>query len=265
MWEKYLILLVPLMYLFLILCLTWVLIQKKIKISLEKWVAFGCGVLVVLVMYDLLPHIFELPDLSWQLGLSLLLGGFLLNGVAEVFILPRIKVLNRFLPSQTHQCREHDSHHIHHYHLLPSSVGCSVVACFILCAFFDGIRLSASLFMGTEAGLTAAFALLCHLLPESVTVIGMALSSGLGSVLVGIVLLYGLALLGGSFIYVLVSDFSHFEIWLLPVATGLFIYVALVHLIPVVFKTRQIKTCTLGAGFCFLLFYSLKEVHHLFH
>ena len=255
--ENYLILLIPLSYCCVVLLLTYFFVHTQTKLPLTQLVAFGSGALVMLIFYDFFPKMMETTN-TWYMNIFLILCGFSINGLAEILILPHIKSLNRFLPKEKHDCHDHDHDHIHHYHLLPSSVGCSIVGCFILCAFFDGIRLSSSLLMGFQTTVLTGIGLLCHLLPESITVIGIALSSGLASSVVSIVLIYCLALLGGSSSYLFFSHIQHLGNFALPVAVGLFIYVCAVHLIPMVIKTKQKKWLSIGALFCFL-FISLSE------
>ena len=260
--ENYFVLLLPVCYCFVVLLLTYFFIYTKIKLPLAKLVAFGSGALVMLVLYDFVPKIME-TESTWYMNILLIISGFLINGLAEILILPNIKFLNQFLPKEEHDCRKHDYEHIHHYHILPSSVGCSIVGCFILCAFFDGIRLSSSLLMGFQTTLLTSIGLLCHLLPESITVIGIALSSGLTAAITGIILFYCLALLSGASSYLFFSHIQHLQDYALPIAVGLFVYVCSVHLIPIVIKMKQKTWLSIGAAFCFIFIY-LSE-HLGFH
>jgi len=208
----------------------------------------------MLLIYDFLPKMIT-SDINWSIKTLLVICGFGINALAEILILPNLKILNRFLPKEKHNCSHHSHDHIHHYHILPSTAGCSIVGCFILCAFFDGIRLSSSLLMGVHTTFLTGIGLLCHLLPESITVIGIALSSGLTSSVIGILCIYCLALLSGSSSYLFFSHIQHMEDFVLPIAIGLFVYICTVHLIPIVFKTKQKKWFSLGALFCFLFIY----------
>ena len=241
-----------LLYCVIILCLTYLFIYKKVKLPLQNIVAFGAGVLSILVVTDFLPHIF-ITGSSVYKSISLILAGLLVNAFSEIFLLPRMKFLNRLLPAEKHDCHQHDSQHVH-YHLMPSSVGCSAVACLILCAFFDGIRFATTLMIDTETGVLMSIGLLFHLLPESVTVVGIGLSSGFSrKSLLNIIFIFCLAFLGGYQVFFLLSHLEHLQHFILPFAFGLFVYVCLVHLIPMVIKLKIKRWFFVGASVCFIL------------
>ena len=110
--------LLSLFYCVIILCLTYFFIYKKVKFPLQNVVAFGAGVLSILIITEFLPHIF-ITENSVYRSISLMLAGLLVNAFAEIFLLPRMKFLNKLLPAEKHDCHQHDFQHIH-YHLIPS-------------------------------------------------------------------------------------------------------------------------------------------------
>ena len=254
--------LLSLFYCVVILCLTYFFIYKKVKIPLQNIVAFGAGALCILVIIDFLPHTF-ITGRSVYESISLILAGLLVNAFSEIFLLPRMKFLNRLLPAKKHDCHQHDSQHVH-YHLMPSSVGCSAVACLILCAFFDGIRFATTLMIDTETAVLMSVGLLFHLLPESITVVGIGLSSGFSrKSLLNIIFIFCLAFLGGYQIFFLLSHIEHLKHFILPFASGLFIYICLVHLIPMVIKLKIKRWFFIGASLCFVLSrLSMMVLHH---
>ncbi len=244
--------LISLTYCFIILYLTYLFVYKKIKFQLQNLIAFGAGVLVTLVLFDFLPHAFSVEN-TLHKSIILILAGFLVNALSEIGIIPRMKFLNRLLPKEKHDCHQHDSEHVH-YHLMPSSVGCSAVGCFILCAFFDGIRLASTLLISIETAIITSIGLLFHLLPESVTVISIGLSSGFSrKSLLRIILVFCLAFLGGYQVFFLLSNIQYLSNLVLPFVLGLFIYLCCVHFIPMVIKLKKKKWFLIGAVLCFAL------------
>ena len=250
--------LLSLVYCIIILCLTYLFVYKKVKFHLPNIVAFGAGVLAILVLFDFLPHALNTENSLYK-SIILISAGFLVNALSEVGIIPRMKFLNRLLPKEKHDCHQHDSEHVH-YHLKSSSVGCSAVGCLILCAFFDGIRFASTLLIGMETAIMMSIGLLFHLLPESVTVIGIGLSSGFSrKALLRIVLVFCLAFLGGYQVFFLLSHIQYLHNFVLPFALGLFIYLCCVHFIPMVIKLKKKKWFFIGAGLCFIL----SQLSHL--
>ncbi|MDE0118750.1 MAG: ZIP family metal transporter [Bdellovibrionales bacterium] len=240
-------------YCIAILFLTYFFIYKKITFHLHHAVAFGAGFLIILLFFDFLPHSF-----STEMGMynvMIMAMGFLVNTFSEVGILPHMKFLNKLLPDKKHDCHQHDSSHIH-YHLIPSSVGCSAVGCLILCAFFDGMRLASALLVDMKTAIIMSIGLLFHLLPESVAVVGIGLSSGFSrKSLFGIILVFCFAFLCGYHVFFLLSYIENLEHFILPFASGLFLYVCFVHLIPIVIKFKVKKWFLIGAALCFIFLY----------
>ena len=253
--------LLSLTYCFIILYLTYLFVYKKINFQLQNFISFGAGTLVTLVLLDFLPHALSAENTLYK-SIILILAGFLANALFEIGIIPRMNFLNRLLPKEKHDCHQHDYEHVH-YHLMPSSVGCSAVGCFILCAFFDGIRFASSLLISVEAAIITGIGLFFHLLPESVTVIGIGLSSGFSrKSLLRIILVFCLAFLGGYQVFFLLSHIQSLSNLVLPFVLGLFIYLCCVHFIPMVIKLKKRKWFFIGAGLCFVLLELSHFGHH---
>ena len=244
--------LISTLYCAIILFITYFFIHNKIKVQLTKIIAFGAGFLSTFVLVEILPHTFKE---SSQLSTTILLiiCGFIINAIAERWILPKLSFLNRLLPKEKHKCSQHDAAHVH-YHLLPPYMGCSAMGCFILCAFFDGIRLNSGLLINPQATVLISIGLLFHLLPESITIVGIGMSSGFSRKTLGrIITLFCLSLMAGSASFFILSELQSLESIALALAAGLFIYVCSIHLIPVTIKIKQIKWLLTGIGTCLLL------------
>ena len=241
-----------LLYCFIILFLAYFLIYKKIKLNPQSIVSFSAGTIIVLVLFEFLPHSLDMYNNIYN-SVIFILVGFLFNAFVEVIILPRIKFLNKLLPKEKQDCQEHDSQHIHH-HLIPSAACCSVAGCLILCAFFDGIRFASFSLIQLETAIIMSIGLLFHLIPESVAVIGVGLSSQLPrKSLLRITIAFCLAFLTGYQLFFLLSHVKYLQNFLLPFVSGLFIYICFVHFIPMVIKVKTKRWFLMSAGFCFLL------------
>ena len=227
--------LISLLYCGIILGATYFLVYKKIKLPLQNIVAFSAGGLLILIFFDFLPHAFEAGKNIYE-SVVFIFAGLMVNVIAEVLILPRIKFLNRLLPKKNHNCHEHNPEHTH-YHFIPTSTGCSVVGCFILCAFFDGVRLASAFLANMETMALIALGLLFHLLPESLAVLGIGFSAGFSrKFLLKIMLAFCGAFLGGYHLFFLLSHSGYLQHFALSFSCGLFLYICFVHLVPMVFK-----------------------------
>ncbi len=261
---------VSLLYCLFILCVTYFFIYKNFKLNIQKIIGFGAGFLSALVLLEFLPHTFGYPlehvdnvrldnvehlqnfkhSPSLMVRVLLLMCGFLINGFCERLILPKLKFFDQFLPQEKHDCRQHDSTHIHH-HLLPSALSCSAMGCFILCAFFDGIRLNSGFLINSQTAVLISIGLLFHLLPESITIVGIGLSSGFSrKALTHIIALFCTSFMAGSLSFLILTKLQTLEVIILSLASGLFIYVCAIHLIPATIKTKHIKWFVIGFLSC---------------
>ncbi len=237
----------------------WLVRQEK-RWNLYAVASFSTGSLTALILLSLLPHSLG-GGYPLYLGIIFMTSGFLFNMLSEFWILPRMKMFHHFF-SKKKKVNSHSCQHIH-YHLLPSSVGSPVMACFILCAFFDGIRLMSSFSITIQTAVLASLSLLFHLLPESVSVIGLGLSSGFSRKnLIKIIVAFYISFFAGAMSFFFFSHIDTFKHVVIPFASGLFLYVCFVHLIPLSIKMKQKKCFVAGIVFCFLL---LQISEALFH
>ena len=230
-------------------------LQRKIRFTTKHFVSFGFGILPVLIGTVWLPQSFQDTRAGFHI-IGLMALGFLFNGVCERWLLSKFHFLDFLIQNkQKHDCSIHDMVHTH-YHFLPKSTACSAVACFVLCSFFDGMRFATPLnqSFGHEHGgdfLWVALGLMFHLLPECLTLISIALSGPfyLKNVL-SIVAVFYLSFVGGAFMFLNTSSFFfHGQAGYFAFATGLFLYICVVHLIPTVIKGGAKKWFALGVGF----------------
>ena len=232
-------------------------IYRKTKKPLWPITAFGSGVLLPLILWDFLPHALEESKYTWYSALLFILIGFLVNAFSEIVLLPRVKFLHRLWPAPYGGAQDQ---HIH-YHFLPTSTGCSALACLILCAFFDGLRLAGATMLDFKTALIMGLSLLFHLLPESVAVLGIGLAAGFSKkALVRIILLFCFAFLLGYQVLFLLSQIKVGQAFLLFFASGLFLYVSCIHLIPIIFKLKQTRSFFMGFVLCSIILWTCKAI-----
>jgi len=236
--------LISILHFSILLLVTYFVVQKKIACNFKNVTAFGAGFLSVLVVFEFLPHALESHH-HLLTSILLICLGFVVNALFEIMVLPRLGFLHRLVPEKEHHHHPHE--HAHH-HVLPFSTGCSVMGCFILCAFFDGIRLNSSILISPQTTLLVSLGLLLHLLPESIMVVGIGWSSGLShKALMGVAALFCLSFLLGSVSFLFLNNWHAMEHVILAFASGLFLYMCLVHLIPVAITLKRKVWLLVGA------------------
>ena len=218
--------------------------------SLKPLVALGSGALLSICFLDFLPRSFE-GDSSYESVSFLILAGVLVQGLADIYLLPRLSFLDKLLKTEGNSQLVHD-----HSHTLSSGSVCSVTGCLSICSFFDGIRLFAALNIEESVALMTAFALFFHLLSEGVVLAVLGLSSGVKKriLLVLVLCVAGSLILGALFAQAFFVGFS--SDMLIAFSSGILIYICFVHLLP--FCLKQNKTSWFFIGLVlFSLFHFL--------
>ena len=183
----------------------------------------------------------------------LILAGILAQGLAEVYLAPRLKFLDRLIEGgQARPCRHG------HSHLLSPSAVCSTAGCLVICSFFDGVRLFAGLSLKGPAAAMTGIALFFHLLAEA----GMATAVGLSAGLKKKVLLALISILSGSLLLGMVlakSFLAHINLQgMMAFSGGVFVYVCFIHMLPPALKGAN-KLWLFGGLFSF------SSAHYLLH
>ncbi len=158
------------------------------------------------------------------------LTGVLAQGLADIYLLPRLVFLDKLIQTQ-------NSHAIHeHSHALSPGFVCSVTGCLSICSFFDGIRLFAALNIGEFAAFVTVGALFFHLLSEGALLAVLGLSSGLKKQVFWVLALCasGALMLGALAAQALFIGFSSSA--LIAFSSGILIYICFTHLLPFCFK-----------------------------
>jgi len=215
------------------------------NLQLKIALAFSSGLLISLCILDFLPHSFQWivdsvkdkealeSSFDGHSAISLtalfIFSGILLQALADIYLLPYLSFLDRFLKIESQP-------HYQHSHTFSSLSVCSVAGCLSICSFFDGIRLWTAFQTEFFTAFSTAFGLFFHLLSEGVLIAGLALSSGFKRKILFLLLalLGGVLMLGAVTAQFLSEGFSFH--YVMAFSTGCLIYICFVHLLPVSLK-----------------------------
>ncbi|MFH1358383.1 MAG: ZIP family metal transporter [archaeon] len=172
-----------------------------------------------------------------------LLGGaffhFIPEALGELFLIKTVLiivlgfvlflVLERIL--HWHHCHDGECKHVFHYLLL---YGDGVHN------FIDGLIIASSFIISIPFGIVTSLLIMSHELPQEIGDFGVLVYGGFSK---GKALFYNFlsqltAVLGGVFGF-LFFGFGNYAIYLLPLAAGGFIYIAVADLIPEIFKEKD--------------------------
>ena len=201
--------------------------------NLKPLVALSSGALLSICFLDFLPYAFK-GENSFEKVSCFILVGILAQGLADLYIVPHLAFLDKWLKKE----EVNSSHQTHsHSHSLSLGSICSIVGCLSVCSFFDGIRLVASLSLKESVTLITVAALFFHLLSEGVLVAVLALTLEVKkrALFIFIFCISGALLLGALFAQIFFLTFSFYL--LLAFSTGILTYVCFVHLLP--FSLKQ--------------------------
>ena len=239
---------------------------------LQIFIAVATGFMMSVLFIDLLPeNIIEYKGgprsfFSWCLiGMALVIA-------FERYGVPRLRFVERFFDAgdealgkiETHDehvhpgSGDHDEHHHHHdlkeaahcdhshehghlhrhthLEVLGHGEVCSAIACFMICAFFDGVALSSVQAVDQKLGVILVIGVILHLLPEGVLSGAMALAGGASLRSARKVLFF----IGGAFLVgsLIPQVFRGFESTFLALSSGILVFVTLVQLLPTALKLR---------------------------
>lgn len=195
-------------------------ISTRYKPFLKYVLALGAGFMLAVIFIELLPNTF----LLWQganeeallIPMVLVLVGYLLTQFFEHTIAPHIH-----LGEEVHHCEEH---------IISTASAYTAIGGLLIHTFFDGISIAAASQVNFNAGILVFLAIFLHKFPEGFTIASLILATGKGfkevliaTSLVGFTTFLGV-IIGGSF------GFS--VKYMLPLASGVTLYVAASDLIP---------------------------------
>lgn len=197
--------------------------EERLRKNIFIFVSLAVGALLGDAFIHIIPEAFE-SGLSTT-TLSLLI----ISGIIIFFI------IEKFLHWHHHGEDSHDDH-IH-------PVGKLVLISDGVHNFIDGIIIAASFLVSIEVGIATTLAVILHEIPQEIGDFGVLIHAGYTKArALWLNFLSALsALLGVAVTFVLGGISANFETFILPIAAGGFIYIALSDLIPELHKTKKAK------------------------
>ena len=191
----------------------------------------GLFVLVSLAVGALLGDVFVhiLPESYEAIGDPTLVSLGIIAGIIVFFILEKA----------LHWHHHHSSAHAEEF---PHPVGRMLLVSDGVHNFIDGLIIAASYMVSVEVGIATTIAVILHEIPQEIGHFGVLLHAGYSKAkALWFNFLSALtAILGAVTAFLLGSLAEGFALWLLPVAAGGFIYVALSDLIPELHKDKRL-------------------------
>lgn len=195
-------------------------VYTRFKSYLQYFLAVGAGFMLAVTFVELLPKTYSLWKDGGEEGLifpmGLILTGYLLTQFFEHTIAPHIH-----LGEEVHHCEEH---------IVSATSAYTAIGGLLIHTFFDGISISAAAQVDSAAGILVFVAVFLHKFPEGFTIASLVLAAGkdfrqvlFATSLVGFTTFLGV-LIGGSFGLPVK--------YMLPLASGVTLYVAASDLIP---------------------------------
>ncbi|CAG5120788.1 unnamed protein product [Candidula unifasciata] len=133
--------------------------------------------------------------------------------------------------------------------------------------FADGLAIGASFTSSISAGIATSIAVFCHELPHELGDFAVLLQSGLSFKKAVILnLASALTAFAGLYVSLSVSHGEEAQRWIFAVTSGMFLYIALVDLLPQLIKTTGHLNFTLNnigilLGFAIMLVIAVFEEH----
>lgn len=195
-------------------------VYSRFKSFLKYILALGAGFMLAVTFIELLPKTYSLwkntGEESLMIPMGLVLAGYLLTQFFEHTIAPHIH-----LGEEVHHCEEH---------IISTKSAYTAIGGLLIHTFFDGVSISAVSQVDSKGGILVFLAVFLHKFPEGFTIASLVLATGKGfkqvliaTSLVGFTTFLGV-LIGGSF--------GLSVKYMLPLASGVTLYVAASDLIP---------------------------------
>jgi zinc transporter ZupT len=243
---------------------------------LRMLLSLGTGYLLALAFVELLPHSYAHFNQSFAVtGTIALLGAGFVWGTEKIYTKGTKKVTQA---DQTKFTAVTSAKHEHKPGLLGSHKACcgiddftnlnrevvySAIGCIFVCAFFDGVTLSAALIAESSSPLRAYSGVLAHVVPE------VMLAGIIARVYYKTEMKAFLVCLVASLLFALGNTASRIAVWLgtsegvlLGLAAGMMSYIAVAHLIPKFMSGRR-EIAMAAAGFCCFLLTEMVHHHHV--
>lgn len=210
---------------------------------LQKWtnalISVGAGMLLGLCLAEFIPHSFS--SYSPWTPLLFLVGVFAVI-FSEKYLAPLLIKEHIEMCGHSHSHAHSHGHgygHGHSHSSISPHVACSSIGCVLICAFFDGSAILAGFEVGDQTGYLVTAGMFLHALPEGVLVASLGLAGGLSKKTVKWnVFAVSAAILLGGLMGALSIELLSFELIVLPLATGVLLYLSLGHLMPMALQEK---------------------------
>jgi zinc and cadmium transporter len=215
------------------------------KRILEKSIFVFVGLAVGALLGDALVHL--IPEALESIESGIVTGGRVVLGVLTFFL------IERYLHWHHHGPEMHDAH-IH-------PVGKMILFSDGLHNFLDGLIIATSYLVSVEIGIATTLAVMLHEIPQEIGDFGVLLHAGYTKMrALYLNFLSALLAVAGAWLGLLIGGGKEaFEMWLIPIAAGGFLYIAIVDLLPELHKTKGrfagwVQVGAVILGFLFVAF-----------
>ena len=229
-----------------LLSLVGILISyKKIKKFLHYFISFAAGTLLAVAFFDLIPHaLHELEEFGVHAheALVFVVGGIVLFFLVEKFI-------------HWHHCGKEDCH--------DKPAGVLILAGDFVHNFIDGLLIAGAFMLNVTTGIVTTITVALHEIPQEFGDFAVLLHSGFKKKKALLLNLYSAlsAVLGGILGYFFLDKFAGVTPYVVLVAAGGFLYIALTDIMPSLhkhkYKSQMVKESLIFlitiVGFYFLL------------
>ncbi len=209
---------------------TLTLNDKILKKYVFLLVSLAVGALLGDSFIHLIPESFETIGNGTNVSLAVI------AGILIFFILEKVLHWHHH-----HVCDEESDKELEASHIHPS--GYMILISDGAHNFIDGLIIGASYLVSIEVGIATTIAVILHEIPQEISDFGILLHAGYTKMkALWLNFLSALASVFGAVLALIIGSSSEIlTTWLIPVAAGGFIYVALSDLIPEMHKTKLIK------------------------
>lgn len=211
-----------------------VLVDKIYKsVFLTALISFAAGSLIGDVFFHLLPEHIEAYDYTNETVVGLL-AGIIIMLLVEAYLHCSHDSEEEIEVIESEQTHNHKGHsHLGKLNIIGDAIH----------NYLDGIAIAVSFLISPEVGFATTFAVILHEIPQELADVSVLAFSGWSKKKI-LLLNFATALTaiaGVLTVFVLQNIDSTIEKFLIPVAAGQFIYIALADLLPVIHKKAGVK------------------------
>lgn len=198
--------------------------EESLRKHIFLLVSLAVGGLLGDAIIHLIPEAFEMSDNTTMVSLAII------GGIVIFFVLEKV------LHWHHHAAGEHNEETIH-------LTGKMILISDGTHNFIDGLIIGGSFLVSTEVGIATTIAVILHEIPQEIGDFGVLLHSGYTKAkALWFNFLSALTSVAGVFVALSLADTGQtLSMWLLPIAAGGFIYIAMSDLIPELHKTKGLK------------------------